>query len=73
MLKHAELQVGEVDRASFQLVGTILRAQQRRRQVVEDEQNEDRREQDRQPQVRVADGEHRRQGRGREVAREQRA
>ena len=42
--EHSELQRGELDRAGFQLVGALLGAQQRDREVVEDEQHEHARE-----------------------------
>ena len=55
--QHSELQGGKVDRARLQLVGAILRAQQRDRQVLEDQKQQDRAEQDRKADVRVGDGE----------------
>ena len=70
--EHAELQPDELDRARFQLLGAVLGAQQRDRQVLEDQEQHDRGEQHRQADARIGDREDRRERACRELCREQR-
>ena len=57
----AELEADELARAGLELLGALLRAQQRHRQVLEDRQQHDRRDQQGQAGALVGDHEHRRE------------